>query len=132
MARSDTWWNNVVMRYFTHQDWLQNFRMCKETFLYICDRLPTELERSDTVMRRSLTVQRRVAVCLWCLATPIEYRTIAHLFGIGRSTVCEIVHETKKRSALIALAITLQSSPPVERRYWVVPTRYYSNAMSPT
>ena len=42
-------------------------------------------------MWRPLSVQRRVAVCLWCLATPIEYRTIAHLFGIGRST---IVHET--------------------------------------
>ena len=84
----------MVMRSFTHQDWLQNFRMCKETFLYICDRLSPELERSDTVMRRPLSVQRRVAVCLWCLATPIEYRTIAHLFGIGRSTVCDIVHET--------------------------------------
>ena len=94
MARSDVWWNNVVMRTSTHQDWLQNFRMCKETFLYICNRLSPELERSDTVMRRPLSVQRRVAVCLWCLATPTEYRTIAHLFGIGRSTVCDIVHET--------------------------------------
>ena len=31
---------------------------------------------------------------LWCLATPCEYRTISHLFGIVRSTVCEIVQET--------------------------------------
>ena len=31
---------------------------------------------------------------LWCLATPCEYRSISHLFGIGRSTVCEIVHNT--------------------------------------
>ena len=31
---------------------------------------------------------------LWFLATPSEYRTISHLFGIGRSTVCCIIHET--------------------------------------
>ena len=31
---------------------------------------------------------------LWCLATPTEYCTIAHLFGIAHSTVCGIVHKT--------------------------------------
>ena len=41
-----------------------------------------------------LNLQRRVAISLWCLATPIKYRTIAHLFGNGQSTVCDIVHET--------------------------------------
>jgi len=35
----------------------------------------------------------------------------------------------KKCGVLIALAITLRSSPPVERRYWVVPTRYYSKTI---
>ena len=81
IARSDVWWNNVVMRTFIHQDWLQNFIMCKETFLYIiCNHLSSELERRDTVMRRPLSVQGRVAVCLWCLATPIEYRIIASSF----------------------------------------------------
>ena len=86
MARSDIWWNNVAMKSFTYQDWLQIFRMCKETFLYICHHLSSELQRSETVMWRPLSVQKRVAVCLWCLATPIEYHTIAHLFGICRST----------------------------------------------
>lgn len=45
-------------------------------------------------MRQSISVQQRVAITLWCLATPTEYRTIAHLFGVTRSTVCEIVHKT--------------------------------------
>ena len=62
--------------------------------MYICDKLSPALIRTDTVLRRALSVERRVAVTLWCLATPTEYRTIAHLFGIARSTVCEIVHET--------------------------------------
>ena len=41
---------------------------------------------------RSAVPVERVAIILWCLATPAEYRTIAHLFGAGHSTVCEIVH----------------------------------------
>ena len=46
-------------------------------------------------MRRSISVERRVAITIWCLATPAEYRTVAHLFGVARrSTVCEIVHTT--------------------------------------
>jgi len=45
-------------------------------------------------MRKCLSIECRVAVTIWRLATPIEYHTIAHLFGIARSTVCKIVHET--------------------------------------
>ena len=82
------------MRTFTHQDWLENFRMCKETFLYICNKLTFVLRKTDTVLCRPLSVERRVPVALWCLATPTEYRTIAHLFGIACSSVCEIIHET--------------------------------------
>lgn len=45
-------------------------------------------------MRQAIPVEKRLAVTLWTLATPAEYRTIAHLFGIARSTVCKIVHDT--------------------------------------
>ena len=69
--------------------------MSNETFLYHCNKLsPAALTRSDTMFRKCVSVQQHVAVTLWCLATPTEYRTIAHLFGIAHSTVCEIVHET--------------------------------------
>ena len=64
MVRSDMWWNDVIMRSFTHQDWVQNIRMCKVAFIYICDCLSPELERSDIIMERPLSVQKRVAVCL--------------------------------------------------------------------
>ena len=65
-----------MLQTFTQQEWVENLQMCKETFLYIGSKL---LSRSDTVVRKSLSVERRVAVTLWCLATPTEYRTIAHL-----------------------------------------------------
>ena len=41
-----------------------------------------------------MTVQQRVAVTVWKLATNIEYRTLAGLFGLGHSTVGKIVVET--------------------------------------
>ena len=45
-------------------------------------------------MRASISVEHRVAITPWCLATCAEYRTIGHLFGVARCTVCVIVHDT--------------------------------------
>ena len=42
--------------------------------------------------RKAVPLQQRVAVTLWKLATNVEYRTLAQLMGIGRSTACEIVN----------------------------------------
>ena len=42
----------------------------------------------------AISVKKRVAITLWTLASSAEYRTVSHLFGAGRSTVSEIVHET--------------------------------------
>ena len=39
-------------------------------------------------------MEQRVAVTIWKLATNVEYRTLSALFGLGRSTVGEIVIET--------------------------------------
>ena len=35
-----------------------------------------------------------MAITLWVLATPSEYHSVAHLFGIARCTVCIIVSKT--------------------------------------
>ena len=92
--RSSTWWDDVVLKSFGPRDWLDNFRVSHTTFNYLCDQLKPLIEKQTTVMRRPVSVARRVAITLWVLATPSEYRTIAHLFGIARCTVCVIVKET--------------------------------------
>ena len=33
--RSTHWWDHVVNSSFTAEDWLENFRMSKPTFLYV-------------------------------------------------------------------------------------------------
>lgn len=42
-------------------------------------------------MRRAIPVEKRVAVAIWYLATNVTYRDLRELFGIGISTICEIV-----------------------------------------
>ena len=91
--RSGEWWDRIVNRCFDNHDWLENFRMSRDTFLYLCQELKPAIERQDTVLRRAIPVKQRVAIALWKLATNGEYRTIAHLFGVSRSSVCLIVKD---------------------------------------
>ena len=68
--------------------------MSRESFYYLCDQLKHLLEKQTMKLRKPLSVEQRVAIILWVLATTVEYRTVAHLFGVARSTVCVVVHET--------------------------------------
>ena len=91
--RSTYWWDFIVNDTFSRDDWLENFRMSRETFVYLCDQLRPTLARSDTTFRKAISVEHRVAIAVWRLATNVEYRTIGHLFGVSRSSVCMIVNE---------------------------------------
>ena len=95
-VRSSTWWDDIVLNRFGPRDWKENFRIGKATFDYLCHNLQPLIQKQTTNMRRPVSVERCVAVTLWILATPSEYRSIAHLFGLARCTVCQIVHETSK------------------------------------
>ncbi|XP_041465990.1 protein ANTAGONIST OF LIKE HETEROCHROMATIN PROTEIN 1-like [Lytechinus variegatus] len=48
----------------------------------------------DTKFRKAIRPEHRLAITLWRLATNVEYRTLAGLFGVGRSTVGFIVVDT--------------------------------------
>ena len=77
---------------WSDKEWKQNFRITRETYCYLCDKLQPYLQKQLAV-REPLSVAQRVAITLWRLGTNVEYRTISHLFGIGLSTVCVVVHE---------------------------------------
>ena len=82
LPRSSNWWEGIVLNNFGQHDWMQNFRMSKESFHYLCDQLRGVLEKQTTRLRKPLTVEQRVAITLWILATTSEYRTVAHLFDV--------------------------------------------------
>ena len=52
------------------------------------------LQYRNTHLRDAISVKNHVTITLWTLGSPAEYRTVAHLFGVGQCTVCEVVHET--------------------------------------
>ncbi|KAK9708083.1 hypothetical protein QE152_g27453 [Popillia japonica] len=51
------------------------------------------LEAQDTNMRCAVPLRKRIAVALYALSSSAEFRTVASLFGIGRTTVGEIVRD---------------------------------------
>ena len=83
-----------MLEMFDTRDWVENFRMKRETFNYLCDKLRPSSTWQDTQFRTAVSVEQKVAITLWCLATQCEYCTMAHLFGVARSTVCEVVQDT--------------------------------------
>ncbi|KAI8516322.1 hypothetical protein Bbelb_049030 [Branchiostoma belcheri] len=92
--RSKNWWAETVVGTFTDADWQENFRVSRLTFDYLCDKLRARLQRRRKMKWRiPVPVEKRVAVALWYLATGCGYRTLRHLFGVAKSTVCEFVHE---------------------------------------
>ena len=94
--RSTHWWDHVVNSTFTNQNWLINFRLSKATFIYLCEQLHSSISKSDmsnTVMRKAIPTEKRVTLTLWFLATGADYRTISHLFGVSKSTVCVVTKQ---------------------------------------
>ena len=71
--RDTQWWEEIVKTKFTAQDWQTNFRMSHNTFLYLCNELRVEIAKTDTSMRKSIPVEKRVAITLWFMSTNSDY-----------------------------------------------------------
>ena len=72
-------------------EWKRNSQMSRSTFVYLCSKLCPKLQRAHQV-RAPIPVETKVTIALWRRGTNIEYRITLHLFGVGISTLCVIVH----------------------------------------
>ncbi|XP_050331421.1 uncharacterized protein LOC126760082 [Bactrocera neohumeralis] len=70
----------------------EHFRMSRASFDILCG-LVSKMKRADTNWRKAIELQKRVAIALFTLGSSLKYREISELFGVGISTVCEIVYE---------------------------------------
>ena len=93
VPRSKDWWEDVL-RGKDNSWWKENLRMSFNTFTVIWNDLHDYTVRETTHLRLPISVDQRVAVTIWKLATNVDYRTLSELFGIRKSTVCEIVSKT--------------------------------------
>ncbi|KAM7303967.1 hypothetical protein ISCGN_013869 [Ixodes scapularis] len=71
----------------------QSFPVQPVTFTYLVDVRQPHMEREVTSMRSTIPVEKRVGSALCKLCSRAEDRTIANLFGLGRSTVTENYRE---------------------------------------
>ncbi|KAG1686942.1 Protein ANTAGONIST OF LIKE HETEROCHROMATIN PROTEIN 1 [Nymphon striatum] len=90
--KSNVWWQDVVPNY-TDEDFQKNFRMQRSTFIGLVEELRPHIEKKKTRFRAPVSVEKRVAVALWRLATNCEFRTLGSLFGIGCATASKICNQ---------------------------------------
>ena len=90
--RPQFWFEQLLLN--RYQDlWREHFRVSRDTFQHICGLVGPQLMRQNTILREAITVEKRVAVALWRLATGISYRTVGLTFGIGRCTAMNVKDE---------------------------------------
>ncbi|XP_046856137.1 protein ALP1-like [Xenia sp. Carnegie-2017] len=86
-------WFDMVDELYNDELWYANFRVTKSTFEFILNRVRQEIDRKITPMRTPVSAKRRLAITLYYLSCTAEYRTVANLFGVSRSLVCQCIKE---------------------------------------
>ena len=77
--------------------WYENIRMSNDAFNLLCNTLRPHISKEDTRFRKCIPAEIKLAATLYYLSGASDCRTITNLFGLGRSTVCSIVHTVCKQ-----------------------------------
>ena len=89
LTRNTGWWENVWQNY-SNSRFKLTFRVSRETFCFILDRIRPELERK-TVVEEPISPECRLAICLYRLGRGDYPYTIAEMSGYGVSTIRQVV-----------------------------------------
>ena len=71
--------------------------MSNDVFNLLYNTLRSHISKQDTRFRKCIPAEIKLAATLYYLRGASDYRTIANLFGLGRSTVWSIVQTVCKR-----------------------------------
>ena len=89
-------WNTCMteMRNLYPEKHRQAFRMDVEHFQEVLSLVKDRITKNDTLFRKAIVPEQRLAVTLYYLSTGDSFSTIALLFRLGASTVRSIIFET--------------------------------------
>ena len=73
------------------EEWKENFRMSKESFYKLTDKLRPFIERQKTKMRSPVPADMQLAVTLYYLSDEGRLRKTANAFGLSRPCVSRII-----------------------------------------
>lgn len=108
------YWERDVPK-MSNDDFKNSFRVDRSTFDFLVHNLKI-LEREDTTWRSAIPLKKRIAISLYALGSSAEYRTISSLFGVGRTTVGEIVLEFCKELCNKFQQQYLYTYPPTQEK----------------
>ena len=86
-GRTRVWWDNFVNEVVVPEESKENFRMCKEHFLKLCNELRPHIQKQTTNMRSPIEVERQVSLVLYYLSDEERLRQTANAFELSQSTV---------------------------------------------
>ena len=90
--RSSDWYDRIALQTFTDEQWVENFRMTRQTFNKVCRVLKPDISPMKNNVWDAIDVKKQVALTIYWRATPTEYRTIDNLFGVAKSTALKCIH----------------------------------------
>uniref|UniRef100_A0A8C6T436 DDE Tnp4 domain-containing protein n=1 Tax=Neogobius melanostomus TaxID=47308 RepID=A0A8C6T436_9GOBI len=90
-VRSKDWWERIVLLEFNDQEWKQNFRMTRPSFMKLCSLMEGHMAPEQVTVRAPVPLMR-IAVVLYKLGSCAEYRIVANQFGISKSSVKKFVY----------------------------------------
>ena len=59
-------------------------------------------------MRPAISVEKRIAITLWFMATNADFRTIGHLFGVSKASVCNIRRDVCRAMVKVLMSKYIQ------------------------
>ena len=92
-GRTQDWWDNFIREVVVPEEWKENFRMSRGSFMKLCDELCPHIQKRTTNMRSPVEVERQVALTLYYLSDEGRLRKTANAFGLSRSIVSVTVRK---------------------------------------